>query len=103
MVEDRSIHDRFFRAAGKFRRVCVGRCGLGFHRLHADDDADDDRVHHVRSATHVGRRAVADQVSEGTDTDERRTAEAARTKAEVRRGWWPGWIWAIPIAVILLI
>lgn len=29
--------------------------------------------------------------------------EAARTKAAVRRSWWPGWIWAIPIAVLLVI
>lgn len=27
----------------------------------------------------------------------------ARTKAEVRRSWWPGWIWAIPIAALLLV
>ena len=42
-------------------------------------------------------------MSDDAATGERRSAEAARTKAEVRRGWWPGWIWAIPIAVILLI
>lgn len=26
----------------------------------------------------------------------------ARTTAEVRRGWWPGWIWTIPMAAILI-
>lgn len=26
-----------------------------------------------------------------------------RTRAEVRRGWWPGWVWAIPIAALLLV
>jgi paraquat-inducible protein B len=35
-------------------------------------------------------------------SDEARPA-AARTKAEVRRSRWPGWIWAIPIAAVLLI
>ncbi|MGH7087497.1 MAG: MlaD family protein, partial [Stellaceae bacterium] len=29
--------------------------------------------------------------------------EARRTKAELHRSWWPGWIWAIPIAAILLV
>lgn len=24
----------------------------------------------------------------------------ARTEAEVRRSWWPGWIWAVPIAAL---
>lgn len=27
----------------------------------------------------------------------------ARTSAEVRRGWWPGWIWAIPVAALILV
>lgn len=30
-------------------------------------------------------------------------SETARTQAEVRRGWWPGWIWAIPIAALALV
>jgi paraquat-inducible protein B len=34
--------------------------------------------------------------------DDEREA-AARTRTEVRRGWWPGWIWAIPIAAVLLV
>jgi paraquat-inducible protein B len=29
--------------------------------------------------------------------------ESARTQAAVRRGWWPGWIWAIPIAALLVV
>lgn len=40
-------------------------------------------------------------------SDESRTGEprpsVARTRAEVRRGWWPGWIWAVPIAAVLLV
>ncbi len=28
--------------------------------------------------------------------------EVTRTKAAVRRSWWPGWIWAIPVAAVLL-
>lgn len=35
-------------------------------------------------------------------SDERRP-DIARTRAQVRRGWWPGWIWAIPIAAVLLV
>jgi paraquat-inducible protein B len=35
--------------------------------------------------------------------DQRQQQEAVRTRAEVRRGWWPGWIWSIPIAALLLI
>jgi paraquat-inducible protein B len=34
--------------------------------------------------------------------DESRPA-VRRTQAEVRRGWWPGWVWAIPIAALLLV
>lgn len=34
---------------------------------------------------------------------EDRGREAARTRAMVRRGWWPGWIWAIPLAALLLV
>lgn len=30
-------------------------------------------------------------------------SEITRTRATVRRSWWPGWIWAIPIAVLLLL
>jgi paraquat-inducible protein B len=30
-------------------------------------------------------------------------SDIARTRAEVRRGWWPGWIWAIPIAAVLIV
>ncbi|MGH7225981.1 MAG: MlaD family protein, partial [Gemmataceae bacterium] len=29
--------------------------------------------------------------------------EITRTKAAVRRSWWPGWIWAIPVAALLLL
>lgn len=29
--------------------------------------------------------------------------EINRTRAEVRRSWWPGWIWAIPLAAVLLV
>lgn len=40
-------------------------------------------------------------------SDQRRTepseAERRRTEAQVRRGWWPGWIWAIPIAALLVV
>ncbi len=30
------------------------------------------------------------------------TAAPERVQAGVRRGWWPGWIWAIPIAALLV-
>jgi paraquat-inducible protein B len=36
-------------------------------------------------------------------TSEVRTEERTRTHAAVRRSRWPGWIWAIPIAAILLV
>ena len=26
-----------------------------------------------------------------------------RTEAIVRHGWWPGWIWAVPIAALLIV
>lgn len=29
-------------------------------------------------------------------------SDVARTRAAVRRSWWPGWIWAIPIAALLV-
>jgi paraquat-inducible protein B len=29
--------------------------------------------------------------------------EVKRTEAAVRRTWWPGWIWAIPLAALLLV
>lgn len=35
-------------------------------------------------------------------SDEKRS-DIARTRAQVRRGWWPGWIWTIPIAAVLLV
>lgn len=37
-----------------------------------------------------------DAGSDGADGPE-------RVQAGVRRGWWPGWIWAIPIAVLLVV
>lgn len=30
-------------------------------------------------------------------------SEPERTQAAVRRSWWPGWIWGIPIAALLLV
>lgn len=35
-----------------------------------------------------------EQAGSGKDT---------RARAGVRRGWWPGWIWAIPIAVLVVV
>jgi len=35
--------------------------------------------------------------------DDQPRPDVRRTRAEVRRGWWPGWIWAIPIAALLLV
>lgn len=32
-----------------------------------------------------------------------RSSESKRARAGVRRGWWPGWIWAIPIAVLIVV
>jgi paraquat-inducible protein B len=34
--------------------------------------------------------------------DEKRTS-AARAMAKIRQSWWPGWIWAIPIAVLIVV
>lgn len=31
------------------------------------------------------------------------SVDSGRTTAEVIRGWWPGWIWAVPIAVVLIV
>jgi paraquat-inducible protein B len=31
------------------------------------------------------------------------SAQPERTAARVRHGWWPGWIWAIPIAALLVV
>jgi hypothetical protein len=28
---------------------------------------------------------------------------AERVQAGVRQGWWPGWIWAIPVAALLIV
>ncbi|MGH8290126.1 MAG: MlaD family protein [Steroidobacteraceae bacterium] len=30
-------------------------------------------------------------------------ASPERVQAGVRRGWWPGWIWAIPVAALILV
>ncbi len=30
-------------------------------------------------------------------------SHVTRTQAQVRRGWWPGWIWTIPVAAVLLV
>src|SRR5579862_5743064 len=30
-------------------------------------------------------------------------AEPERVQAGVRHGWWPGWIWAIPIAALIVV
>jgi paraquat-inducible protein B len=30
-------------------------------------------------------------------------ADRSRTKAAVRRGWWPGWVWSIPIAAVAVV
>jgi hypothetical protein len=32
-----------------------------------------------------------------------RRPEARRTIAETERSWWPGWIWAVPIAALLVV
>jgi paraquat-inducible protein B len=39
----------------------------------------------------------------GSPPREDRSTEARRAQAGVRRGWWPGWIWAIPIAVLVVL
>jgi paraquat-inducible protein B len=31
------------------------------------------------------------------------TSARLRTEAIVRHGWWPGWIWAVPIAALLIV
>ncbi|MGH7036116.1 MAG: MlaD family protein [Stellaceae bacterium] len=30
-------------------------------------------------------------------------ADRPRTKAAVRRGWWPGWVWSIPVAAVAVV
>lgn len=34
---------------------------------------------------------------------ERTQAQPDRTAAAIRRSWWPGWIWAIPLAALLVV
>lgn len=34
---------------------------------------------------------------------ERKPTAASRAIAKIERSWWPGWIWAIPIAVLLVV
>jgi paraquat-inducible protein B len=50
----------------------------------------------------VGRCGVAVDVNDKARREDART-DSGRTKAEVRYSRWPGWIWAIPIAALLLI
>lgn len=43
-------------------------------------------------------------MSEQTSTGgPRHTAAAARPEAHVRRRWWPGWIWGIPVAALAVV
>lgn len=43
-------------------------------------------------------------MSERSDNDDRgRPGSPERVQAGVRHGWWPGWIWAIPIAALLVV
>ena len=37
------------------------------------------------------------------DGDHGRPGSPERVQAGVRHGWWPGWIWAIPIAALLVV
>jgi len=37
------------------------------------------------------------------DRGDDRPDDAQRVQAGVRHGWWPGWIWAIPIAALLVV
>jgi paraquat-inducible protein B len=37
------------------------------------------------------------------DAGERTPGQPQRVHAGVRHGWWPGWIWAIPIAALLVV
>lgn len=39
----------------------------------------------------------------GVEADRTHATEGGRTEAAVRRTAWPGWIWAIPLAVLLLV
>src|SRR6185437_1406654 len=104
VVEDRSFRDRLFRAARPFRLARLGGRRLGRNRLH-----DDDLPHHgclgdLRPAPHVGRRGKRSTMSEpAEDTGHGRPGSPGRVQAGVRHGWWPGWIWAIPIAALLVV
>jgi paraquat-inducible protein B len=35
-----------------------------------------------------------------SDNDHQRTQSRPQPRAETRRSWWPGWIWAIPLAAV---
>lgn len=37
------------------------------------------------------------------DTDHGDPGSPERVRAGVRHGWWPGWIWAIPVAALLIV
>jgi paraquat-inducible protein B len=37
------------------------------------------------------------------NADDRPTREPRRTIAIARRSWWPGWIWAVPIAAVAIV
>src|SRR6185312_189350 len=64
------------------------------HSLPAGGRGDNVGLPHVRSAPHVGCAMNA---------DDRPAREPRRTIAIARRSWWPGWIWAVPIAAVAIV
>ncbi|MGH8270201.1 MAG: MlaD family protein, partial [Steroidobacteraceae bacterium] len=42
-------------------------------------------------------------MSDRPDPGREQPASPERVHAGVRHGWWPGWIWAIPIAALLIV
>ncbi len=49
-----------------------------------------------------GGRTAAGSVRERPTPPERAAAHAPE-QARVRRRWWPGWIWAVPLAVLIIV
>src|SRR6185437_5191075 len=66
------------------------------HGLPAGSRDHDAGLTHVRPAADVGCVGRMNQ-------DDRPAREPRRTIAIARRSWWPGWIWAVPIAAVAIV
>src|SRR6185437_10973058 len=105
LVQDRSFRHRVLRAARPLRRARLGGCRLGRHRFHDDDLPHHGGVGDLRPTSDVGRgRPRGGAMSEQPENDGHGASGSPdRVHAGVRHGWWPGWIWAIPIAALLVV